>query len=159
MVNVTCRSVIDGFRCVYTEHHKRQVCFISILRSFAVLNYMITLLKSMISGRCNNSLDCWLGVTQLTHWGHWVTHICVGNINIIGSDNGLPPSRRQAIMWINARILLIRPLGTNCSEILIKIISFNKMHLNVSSKKWRPFCLGVNVLINMQYQTHGRGKG
>ena len=29
--------------------------------------------------------------------------------------------RRQAIIWTNTRILLIGPLGTNFSEILIKI--------------------------------------
>ena len=34
---------------------------------------------------------------QLTHWGR-VTHICVGKITIIGSDNGLSPERRQAII-------------------------------------------------------------
>ena len=33
----------------------------------------------------------------LTHWGR-VTHICVSKLNIIGSDNGLPPDRRQAII-------------------------------------------------------------
>ena len=33
----------------------------------------------------------------LTHWG-WVTYICIGKITIIGSDNGLPPEQRQAII-------------------------------------------------------------
>ena len=33
----------------------------------------------------------------LTHWSR-VTHICVGNLAIIGSDNGLSPGRRQAII-------------------------------------------------------------
>ena len=83
----------------------------------------------------------------LTHWGR-VTHICVSKLTIIGSDNGLSPERRQAIIWTNAGILLIGPLGTNFSEILTKIItfSFKKMYLKVSSAKWRPFCLGLNVL-------------
>ena len=83
----------------------------------------------------------------LTHCGP-VTHICVGKLTIIGSDNGLSPERRQAIIWTNARILLIGPLGTNFSEILIEILtfSFTKMSLKVSSAKWRPFCLGLNVL-------------
>ena len=83
----------------------------------------------------------------LTHWGR-VTHICVGKLTIIGSDNGLSPGRRQAIIWTNAAILLIGPLGTNFSEILIKIytFSFKKMHLKMSSAKWRPFCCGLNVL-------------
>ena len=55
----------------------------------------------------------------LTHWG-WVTRICVSKQNIIGSDNGLSPDRRQAIVWTNAGILFIGPLGTNFSEILIE---------------------------------------
>ena len=62
-----------------------------------------------------NSRHAWL-----THWGR-VTHICVGNLTIIGSDNGLSPGRRQAIIWTNAGILLIGPLRANFSEILIEI--------------------------------------
>ena len=83
----------------------------------------------------------------LTHWGR-VMHICVSKLTIIGSDNVLSPGRRQAIIWTNAGILLIRPLGTNFSEILIRIqtFSFKKMHLKMSSANWRPFCLGLNVL-------------
>ena len=83
----------------------------------------------------------------LTHWGR-VTHICVDKLAIIGSDNGLSPGRRQAIIWTNAGILLIGPLGTNFSEILIEmqIFSFRKMHWKMSSAKWRSFCLGLNVL-------------
>ena len=84
---------------------------------------------------------------MLTHWGR-VTHICVGNLTIIGSDNGLSPGRRQAIIWTNAGILLIRSLGTNFSEILGEIhsFSFSEMHLKMSSAKWRLFGLGLNVL-------------
>ena len=83
----------------------------------------------------------------LTQWGR-VTHICVGKLTIIVSDNGLSPARRQAFIWNNAGILLIWPLETNFSEILIGIqtFSFKKMHLKMSSAKWRPFCLGLNVL-------------
>ena len=33
----------------------------------------------------------------LTHWGR-VTHICSSKLTIIGSDNGLLPDRRQAII-------------------------------------------------------------
>ena len=62
----------------------------------------------------------------------------------IGSDNGLLPIRRQVIIINNAGLLSIGPLGTNFSEILIKIqnFSFTKMHLKLSSAKWRPFCPG-----------------
>ena len=84
----------------------------------------------------------------LTHWGR-VTHICVSKQTIIGSDNGLSPGRHQAICWTNAEILLIGTLGTNFSEILIgiQIFAFKKIHLKMSSAKWRPFCLDLNVLI------------
>ena len=56
--------------------------------------------------------------------------------------------QRQAIIWTSAGILLIRPLGTHSSEILIGVqtFSFKKMHLKMSSAKWRPFCPGLNVL-------------
>ena len=76
-----------------------------------------------------------------------VTHICVINLAIIGSDNGLAPSRRQVIIWTSTGILSIAPLGTNFSEILIQIqtFSFMKMDLKVSSAKWRPFYLGLNM--------------
>ena len=77
-----------------------------------------------------------------------MTHICVSEIVIIGSDNGLSPDRRQAIIWTNAGILLIGPLGINFNEILIEIniFSLKKMHVKMSSAKWRLFRLGLNVL-------------
>ena len=70
-----------------------------------------------------------------------MTHICVGKLTTIGSDNGLSPGRRQAIIRTNTGILLMGPLGTNLSEILIGIqkFSFKKMYLKMSSAKWRPF--------------------
>ena len=43
-----------------------------------------------------------------TPWSR-VTHICVGNLTIIGSDNGLSPGRRQAIIWISAGICELDP--------------------------------------------------
>ena len=83
----------------------------------------------------------------LTHWGR-VMHICFSKLNIIGSDNGLSPGQCQAIIWTNTGMLFIGPIGTNFSEILIKIytFSFRKMQLKMSSGKWHPFCLGLNVL-------------
>ena len=103
----------------------------------------------------------------LTHWGwdetnktsflQWkcfefrlifLWNLFVGNLTIIVSDNGLLLGRRQAIIWNNAGILLMRPLVTNPSIILIatETFSFKKMHLKISSGKCRPFCLGLNML-------------
>ena len=64
---------------------------------------------------------------------------------IAGSDNGLSPIRRQAIILTNAPWLLwIRPLMIYFRGILIKIhnFSFTKMHLKVSSVKGQSFCIG-----------------
>ena len=60
---------------------------------------------------------------MLTHWGR-VTHICVGKLTIIGSDNGLSPDRQQAIVWTNAGLLLIEPLETKL---------WNQWHFNRNS--------------------------
>ena len=56
----------------------------------------------------------------LTLWG-WVIPICVSKLSTIGSDNGLSPGRRQAIIWTNDGILLIQNLGKNLNEILSEI--------------------------------------
>ena len=90
---------------------------------------------------------------SLTHWG-WMAHIYVGKLTIIGSDNGFSPKQHQAIIWTNGGILLIGPLGTNFGEILIAIQTFSlkKRHLKLSSAKWRPFCLGLNVLSPQIYE-------
>ena len=44
-------------------------------------------------------------IKWLTRWGR-VTHICVRKLTIIGSDNGLSPGRRKAIIRTNAAKLL-----------------------------------------------------
>ena len=60
----------------------------------------------------------------LTHWDR-VTHICVSKLTIIGSDNGLSPGRRQAIIWTNAGIWLIRTLGKTSVKSKAKFIHFH----------------------------------
>ena len=104
-----------------------------------IRNFFLVCLVWHVSGKSGS---------LLTHWGR-VTHICVGTNTDIGSDTGLSPGRRQAIIWTNAGILLTGHLGTNFSEILSEILtfSFKKIHLKLSSGKWPPFCLGRNVLI------------
>ena len=91
-----------------------------------------------------------LCLNVLTHWGR-VTHICISKLTIIGSDNGLSPGRRQAIIWTSDGILLNGPLGTNFSEIVIKIIDLYLKKMKMSSGKWRPSCLGLNVLITRSF--------
>ena len=77
-----------------------------------------------------HSNELFFRMSVLTHWGR-VTHICVGNLTITGSDNGLSPGRRQAITWTNVGILLIGPIGTNFSEMLIEI------HFHSTQSIWK----------------------
>ena len=117
-----------------------------------LISARVTLISTRVSAHCqaillfSKILWSWC---LLTHWGR-VTHICVSELTIIGSDNGLAPGRRQSIIWNYAGLLLIEPLGTNFSEILIEIhiFSFKNIHLKMSSGKWLPFRLGINVLMN-----------
>ena len=55
--------------------------------------YGCTIVMSYIE--INKAVSQWL--LTLIHWGR-VTHICVGKLTIINSDNGLSPGRRQAII-------------------------------------------------------------
>ena len=88
----------------------------------------------------------WHCTALLIHWG-LVTHICVSKIAIIGSENGLSPDRRQAIIWTNAEMLLIgtfvHKLQCNCNRnqyILSQDNAFEYLSAN-----WRPFFLGLNL--------------
>ena len=120
------------------------------------LLFVITVFELTAPGQGRGSVECVyvlntsahdLMRAALTNWGR-VTHICVGKLTIIGSDNGLSPVWRQAIIWTNAGILLIGSLRTNFTEIWIRIetFSFKKMHLKMLSAKWCPFCLSLSAL-------------
>ena len=120
--------------------------------------YLILIIKFPLDNLFRRWRSLFPGTNGLTHWGR-VTHICVRKLTTFGTDNGLSPGRRQAIIWTNAVILSIWSLATNFNEILIKIqtFPFKKMHLKLSSGKWRPFCLGLSVLIcGCHHQLMGR---
>ena len=107
--------------------------------------------KELNQGWWSFYMNCF--VTTFTNIWHistllpLVPHLCVG----VGSDNGLSPIRRQAIIWTNAEILLTEPLRTKFSEISIEIHTFwfKKMHLKIWSAKLRPFCPRGDELTNI----------
>ena len=124
------------------EYIKNWFFFHNIYKEFDIISTPL-----LMTLNNNELIDIWNFVHR-THWGR-VTHICVAELGHNWfTDNGLSPVRRQAVIWTNAGILLIGPLGTNFSEILIGIqtFSFKKLHLKTSSAKWRLFCLGLNEL-------------
>ena len=139
-------SIYNDLYMRHPMHHINDVMthnlpVIAIRKKMSVLTHVCHVCYMV---RCCTIWDedvvCKLTSVTLTHWGR-VTHICVGNLATIGSDNGLSPGRRQAIIRTNAGILLIGPEGTNFSEILIGIQTFSlkKIHLKMSSGKCRPF--------------------
>ena len=73
-----------------------------------------------------------------------MTHICVSKLSVVGSDNGLAPGRRQAIIRTNAGILLIGPLGTKFNEILIEIHTF-------SLRKWDEIVLAMALVQSLTW--------
>ena len=90
----------------------------------------------------------------LTHWCR-VTHISVSKLTNIRSDNGLSPGRRQAIIWTNAGILLIGPLGTNFSEILSEFKYFHSRKCSenvvceIVSILSRPHCVNSRIYFTL----------
>ena len=86
----------------------------------------------------------------------------MGKLTMVGLDNGLLPRWCQAIIWTDSGILLIGPLGTDFSEILIKIQTFvlKKICLKMSSVKCCPFHLDLSVLSDYpDSKVHGANMG
>ena len=96
------------------------------------------------------SMPPYLGRNQLTHWGR-VTPICIN-----GSDNGLSPGRRQAIIWTNAGMMLIGPLGTNFSDwnlyIFIKENAFENAVWKMAAILSRPQCVEKKHVSKRDYR-------
>ena len=65
-------------------------------------------------------------------------HICVSLLTIIGSDNGLSPERRQAIIWTNAEILFY-------SYIFIQENAFETVVGEMTSILSRPQCVNIPI--------------
>ena len=110
------RSRYKGSHMTFIDSFNLECCSYNFELKYLFFNTFQGLMSWAFPTHCQS------GVCQrtLTHWGR-VTHICVNKLTMIGSDNGLSPGRRQAIIWTNAGILLIGPLGTNFSKILIEI--------------------------------------
>ena len=111
-------------------------------------NTIIFISEKMFLSKCH---PCFSGLYVLTHRCR-VTHICVRNLTIIGSDNGLSPGQRQAIIWINAGILLIEPFWNNLqwninhnSNIFIQENALENVICEMASMLSRPQCVKTHA--------------
>ena len=74
------------------------------------------------------SMKAFINALWITRYERWVIKA------IIGSDNGLSPVRRQAIIWSNAGLLLIGLMRSTFIEIWIQIhFLWKKIDLEMSS--------------------------
>ena len=89
-----------------------------------------------------------------------VTGLCVGKSPMIGAFPAQRASnaeivfiwwRHQEVTPVQAGLLSTGPQGRYFSEISneFRWFSFRKMHLNISFAKWRPFCLGLGLYIQV----------
>ena len=103
---VWCVCVNTSVKITRSYYVSKVQHMVSMIETIPTLGILINCITEQMPG-----MQCW------TVWVHGrVTHICVGKLAIIGSDNGLSPGRRQAIIWTSAGILWIGRLGTNLSE-------------------------------------------
>ena len=146
----------------YTAHivNGKHICIEHILRYYCIKQLMILPKKTHERILELYGFEAWHMTRRLIAlWAvpeetmlFLLRHICTSKLTTIGSDNGLSPSRRQAIIWTNAGILSIRTLRTNFSEMLSEIhtFSYKKTHLNMSSAKWRQLSFGLNFLTRLK---------
>ena len=103
----------------FNYHWENMWCYLKETLYHSGCNFEASVVLSLMDW-CQGQ-DVWIFL--LIHCGR-VTHINVIKLTSTGSDNGFVPGQCQAIFWTNAAILLIRHMGTNLSEILIK-----KLHI------------------------------
>ena len=80
-----------------------------------------------------------------------MTHICVSKLTIIGSDNGLSPDRRQAIIWTNAGLLLIGPL-----LYILTCTYLPDMHTEVFKNAYFIRTIGLHILKSIRWASTQR---
>ena len=113
-INQTCNRRQHTFRCSYFH----------LLRE-----------RRMFQGNIDHHATTTCCV--LTRWDR-LTHICVSKLTALGSDNGLSPVWRQAIIWTNAGILWIGPkLQWNFNRNSFIFVQENA--LKMLSAYWRNF--------------------
>ena len=136
--------------CCWGSLNRSDTCWVAIIAIETYWQHRLkhprNLADHMHTCRCDLIFQVSNKWVLLTHWGR-VTHIYVGKLAIIGSDYGLSPCPRQAIVWNNDGILLTGPLGTdllNCdrnSSIFIYKNAFQSIVCEMVAILSRPQCV------------------
>ena len=146
--NKTVDCKVNDPRCLFMVH-KTMSFYLERINSVATIRFpdIIMFDKNALVWILIPWSSKGFGTQQLPrHYGR-ETHICVSKLGAIDSDNGLSPVRCQVIIWTNAGLILIGPLGSYLGEIVVKAIFIQEKTLEMSSAKQKPFYPGLNVLI------------
>ena len=107
-------------------------------------DHLITTILTLVIAHCYTQHGV---LSYSTHWG-WVTNIWVNKLASIVWDNGLPPGRRQAIIYKQCWDIVNWTLGNKLqwnfnrnSYIFIQENAFENVACEMAS-----ICLGLNVL-------------
>ena len=97
-----CKNM-KGYRCVSCAHYNKHTYSLGI-----------TCLGAILESRLPRYIysTAYKGTHGLTYFPQVRIYASLNWVNI-GSDKGLPPGRRQGIIWANVGILSIEPLRTN----------------------------------------------
>ena len=115
-------------------------------------NNLFVMFKSFVNASCVSMCVKLRAVQKvLTHWGQ-VTHICVSNLTIIGSDNGLSPGGHQPNHYLHQHWNIVNWILGNKLQwnIQWEISSFWKMAAVLS----QPLCVLNYVLFRKCYCRH-----
>ena len=133
------------FKLLWKYWHLQVAIYALRAISWIVLEPIHQISQFVINSNLKYEATCWIRLNMsisiefLTPWGR-VMHICIGNLTVIGTDNGLSPGWCQAIIRTNAEILLSEPLETNFNEIVLEIhkFSFKKLYLETIGLSTHP---------------------
>ena len=117
---------------IFVDYNLKVDGFSDMLR----IMHMFCALLCYVLVRFLSLLHMSFGVILLTHRGR-VMHIPVGKLTTIGSDNGLSPERRQAIIWNLNRNLYI----------FIQENAFENVFCEITSILSRPQCVKIGAII------------
>ena len=169
MVDITETTILNTLRQRQNGRHFPDDIFKWIFL-MKIYEFRLTYHWSLFQGVQLTMSDTVLTQSEcLTHWGR-VMHICIGNVTIIGSGNGLAPGRRQAIIWTNDGYITDAYMHHSASMSKAFALSQDSItHLNINLSvilKWvakillhdRVFCAwqitSYNGLAFSQYLNH-----
>ena len=143
---IAVRHQSSSTLCKYFSDSK--LCLnIRYVRNIGLSSELISFFQSF--RKCSVTLDLHWDLNEVKFPCRTIPYNFVNSVTLV--THVLKPCRCKLSSSLTTDILLLLSIGTlttNFSEILSEMytFSFKKMHLKMSSAKWRPLCFGLSVL-------------